>query len=239
MVRLILAEIIKFKKCNIKYCLLVLIIPVILVTFIYHVNPKYVFDWYEFFVTITTFENFIAAPFVFGFLGIYIFGSEYQGKNIDVLFTYPIKRSKLMLVKYMFIFILILVSFLSVLLLLILFGLTFDKGIMDKQLFISMVFVYIKMVIMHFLLIPIMVFVAIKSKGIVTPVIGLMAVCFLNIVIVNTSVNIIFPWSIPVIFSPSDVGRTYVNYTLGSTVLISSFLVGLFLTYKKFCNNDT
>ncbi|MEF9951952.1 MAG: ABC transporter permease [Clostridium sp.] len=235
--KLVLAEYIKFKKSSIRFLGLILLVPIVLVTFIYWVNPKYVFSWNEFIVTITTFENFLVMPFVFGFLGIYIFGSEYESGTIDILFSYPISRSRLFLGKLIFIFICIIIGVLGVLIISILLGLAFKGDELRSGFLVYILIAYLKMVVMHFALVPFMVLLVIISKGIVIPTISLMGVCFFNLVVVNTSINILYPWSIPVIFSPTDIGREYTNYVLGTIIITIWFLVTFYYTYKKFISN--
>ncbi|MGM2608807.1 ABC transporter permease, partial [Bacillus cereus group sp. BceL008] len=93
------------------------------------------------------------------------------------------------------------------------------------------------MAIMHFCLIPIASFFAIKWKSFLSVVLLMCIVLFLNLILVNVPGNVLYPWIVPLLFSPHEgIGRTFINYPIGICSISFIFVVGLILSiyeYKK------
>ncbi len=62
----------------------------------------------------------------------------------------------------------------------------------------------------------------------------LVTILFLNLILINAPINTLFPWAVPFIFSPNEAGRTFTNYPLGISTLIFTFILGSALCRYEF-----
>lgn len=236
MIEYIFAEIFKFNKSKLKYSTLVLYIPNIIVFLMYLINPKYyLVNWNEYLNLIITFLNYFVCPLAFGIIASYTFGSDYEDKTINVLFTYPIKRVYLLISKLVFILIIITITLISIFFLSLISGLALKHEVFTSKIFIYYFIAFIKMSIFHFMLIFIICGIAIKTKNILPGIIFIIAATLSNLLLVNTKLSSFYPWSAPLLLSPHDnIGRSYIFYTGSIFSLIIIFLIGLAICIKNY-----
>ena len=141
---------------------------------------------------------------------------------------------------YLFGKLLIILSFILFTMLIILF-LPFFLGMFIAdlpftfELFVKQLKVVALMAIMHFCLIPIASFVAIKWKSFLYAVTLMCLVLFFNIMLVNSPGNFLYPWIVPLIFSPHQgMGGTFISYPLGTFSLCFIFIIGLSLSIYEY-----
>lgn len=237
MTKYVLAEFTKFKYSKVKYSILVLLVPVILVFIMYAVNNKKypIVEWDSYLTTIETFLNLLVCMLVFGIITSYVFGVEYETKTINVLFTYPIHRIKLLFSKLTLIFIIIMFSLISVFLISIFLGMLIKHDPLTLNIISDNFMVYIKMICMHFILVTIIPPIVFHTKSVLPAVVFIVGASFFNIILVNTKLSSFYPWSIPVLFTPHAIGgRSYTNYSCSFIVLFLLLIIGVFYSAIKF-----
>lgn len=236
MIKYINAEIFKFRKSKVKYCMLVSFIPTFIIFFMYACNPKYeLVEWSGYFNLIITFLNYIVCSIVFGIITSYTFAADYETKNINVIFTYPINRLKLLLSKLIFILIVICITLISIFFCSLVLGLLIKHENFTSKIFLYYFISFIKMIIFHFMLICIISGIAIYTKNILPGIIFVISVSFSNLVLVNTKFSSFYPWSAPLLLSPHEnIGRSYISYSASIISLIIIFLIGLAISIKKY-----
>lgn len=236
MIRFVKEEIFKFRKEKIRYCLLVLCIPTIIVFLMYAFNEKYdLVEWDGYLNNIITFLNYIVCPIVYGIITAYTFGHEYETKTINILFTYPINRMKILMSKLLFIFLIIGSTLLSILLLSLGLGLLIKHESLTTTTFIYYLGALVKMMVFHFMLICIVSAVAISLKSVLPAIIFIISVSFANLVVVNTKIAVFYPWSAPILLSPHEnVGRNYIPSFCCMLSLIIIFIIGVGISIKKY-----
>ncbi|PES77251.1 ABC transporter permease [Bacillus cereus] len=238
---IIKSELIKFKGSKLIYITTALqLIPILLVFLIYAVNPKYSITetgWSEYYKTIYMFFNIMTGTATFYIFGGYIFAREYQeGTNI-ILFTSPIPKLKFYCGKLLIVFSFIVFTMIILLILPFFLGMLITNLPFTYGLFIQQLKIVSLMAIMHFCLIPIASFFAIKWKSFLSVVLLMCIVLFLNLILVNVPGNVLYPWIVPLLFSPHEgIGRTFINYPIGICSISFIYVVGLILSiyeYKK------
>jgi hypothetical protein len=237
MMKCILAEIFKYRKAKIKFCTIVLFIPTVIAFIIYGFNKKYnsIILWEDYLNTILTFLNDIVATIIYGIIAAYIFGHEYETKTMNVMFTYPINRMKLLFSKLACILYIIAITLILVLFTSIILGFLLKHERLNIDLLIYYFISLLKMIVYHFMLVCITCAVAIYTKNVLPSIIFVISATFANIVIVNTHLSAFYPWSAPVLLSPHEgVGRTFIPSTLNMISLIVIFLIGLDISIKKY-----
>lgn len=228
-------EFIKLKKCKVLWCIpLCSLCPDILIFLMYAVNKKYpMVIWKDYFTLIEMMINLLIGIGLFSILAGFIFSREYQENTVNSMFTYPISRMQFFVGKLIVMFILIFITLISSFIVSVFLGLIIKHEPLTLSILLYYAKTYIFMAIMHFALIPILAFLSIYNKSIIPPIIVGVSAIALNLIVINTKFNTLFPWSIPTILSPHEDGRTYTNYALGITVLCASFIIGTILSIKN------
>ena len=237
MMKYILAEIFKYRKAKIKFCTIVLFIPTVISFIIYGFNKKYnsLLLWEGYLNVIITFLNDIVAPIVYGIIAAYIFGHEYETKTLNVMFTYPINRMKILFSKLACIFYIIAISLILIFFTSIILGLLLNHESLSMDLLIYYFVSFLKMIVFHFMLVCITCAVAICTKSVLPSIIFVISATFANIVVVNSQLSAFYPWSAPVLLSPHEgVGRNYIPSTLCTISLIFIFLIGIAISIRKY-----
>lgn len=228
-------ELIKLKNCKILWAIPAgFLIPNILVVLIYAFNPKYpIVVWEDYFLTPVMLINLLLGIGLFSLLTGFIFSREYQEHMINNLFTYPISRFNFFVGKLIVMLLIIAITLFSSYILSILSGLILKHEPLTTAILLKYLKAYMLMVIMHFALVPIVAQLSISKRNIIPPIILGIGVMVLNLIILNTPFNTIFPWTIPTVFSPHEGGRTFTNYTLGTFTLLVTFVIGIILSLNS------
>ncbi len=229
------AEFLKLRKCKVLWCIpLCAFLPDILTFSIYAFNKKYpIITWQYYFTMAEMLINMLMGVALFSIVAGFIFSREYQENTVNSMFTYPIGRMRFFIGKLIVMLILISITLISSFIVLLLLGLTIKHEPLTLSSLLYYSKTYVFMVIMHFALIPIVAFLGIHNKSIIPPIILGVSAITLNLIVMNTPFNTLFPWSIPTILSPHENGRTYTNYTLGIAVLGATFIIGTILSIKS------
>lgn len=236
---IISTEFIKLKKCKILWCIpLCAILPDALIFSMYAFNKKYpIVDWNEYVSNAATFFNLLMAVGFFALIAGFIFSREYGENTVNVMFTYPISRVQFFIGKLIVMLILISITTITSFVLLMTSGIIIKHEPLTANILLAYGKAYVLMIIMHFALVPIMAFLSIYNKSMIPSLIlGVASIC-VNLLILNTPFNTLFPWTVPTILSPHLDGRTYTNYLLGEIVLIITFILGIILSIKSVKND--
>ncbi|TGE38912.1 ABC transporter permease [Desulfosporosinus fructosivorans] len=233
--KIITTELQKLKNCKILWAIpTIFVIPNFLVFLIYAINPKYpIVVWQDYFLTPVMLINLLVGIGFFALLTGFIFSREYQEHMINNLFTYPISRSNFFVGKLIVMLIIIAVTLLASFVLSILSGFILKHEPLTTIVVFEYLKVYLLMIIMHFALVPIVAQLSISKRNIIPPIILGICAMVLNLIILNTPFNTIFPWTIPAIFSPHEGGRSFTNYPLGIFTLLATFVIGIVLSLNS------
>ena len=228
-------ELQKLKNCKILWAIpTISILPNFLVFLVYSINSKYpIVVWKDYFLLPVFLINLFVGIGLFALLTGYIFSREYQEHMINNLLTYPIRRSNFFVGKLIVMLLIIAVTLFSSFFLSILSGVILKHEPLTTAVVFEYLRAYTLMVIMHFALVPIVAQLSISKRNIIAPIILGICTMVLNIIILNTPLNTIFPWTIPAIFSPHVGGRTFTNYPLGTVTLLVTFIIGSVLSLNS------
>ncbi len=177
------------------------------------------------------FNLFLGIP-LFAITAGIILSQEYQNHLTDQLFTYKASETRILLSKY--ILLLLLVGFT----LMFSFGLTYILGIVvtdgsvenGANVFLS----YIISAVLHFMLIPIVVFITILSKNLVGPITIAVITVFSTGLISATALAPFYPWSLPVRFSYYILGVLDVSLAIAGVTVLITFMVPFVLSIYYF-----
>ncbi len=127
----------------------------------------------------------LLALFIIAVITGYVVSGEYQQRTIDILFTYPVSRIKLFMLKQAVMFIFSICLYTSFLLSAILFGIVFI-GIPEGEMILKLLRLIFTMVVLNFVLVPLTSFICLLAKSSGTSIFTGMGyfisyMCFINI----------------------------------------------------------
>ncbi|MGY5484529.1 ABC transporter permease [Paenibacillus sp. ALE2] len=239
MLALFKAECLKLKGTKILFLSVFILIVTVFLTFsTFAVSPKFSLErngWNDYFMDLVFSINFITGYMSYYILTCYIYAREYQEKTHIALFSNPVRRSRLYFSKLLVIYMYIAVSLLLTFALSAILGMFITTRPLTFGIVMCQLGIFIKMVLMHAMLIPMITFFAVHWKKFVPAIMGMCTVMCLNFVLVNAPGNTFYPWAVPFLFSPHGTfGRTFTYVPGGIISICFIFVLGLFLALRSY-----
>lgn len=165
----------------------------------YFSNPKAVITLFSLYDSALMFLMLLFAPMVLTILGAWIISREYTDGTLKNIFVIPISQTVFLCGKFLFFaivtFMFMLISWLEILVL----ALLCNCFIPVTQLTIpSFIFFFLKMLFGGVLLCATQtpfIYLTIRTKGFITPLIAIAVVSLVNVVLSNSEVAGFYPWS--------------------------------------------
>ncbi|MDQ0494785.1 ABC transporter permease [Paenibacillus brasilensis] len=239
MLNLFKAEWLKLKWTKILILsVIILVLSVAFISFSYEGSSKYSIDrdgWNAYFMDLVININFLTGYMSYYILTIFIYTREYQENTHIALFTNPVRRTRIYFSKLLVIYTYIAVSLLLAFVISAVLGTLITSRPLTSEIVIYQLGVFAKMFLMHAMLIPIISFFAIRWEKFINAVIAMCTVICLNFVLINVTGNTLYPWTVPVLFSPhGTLGRTYTHVPNGVISICFIFVLGLILSLRSF-----
>ncbi|WP_068497782.1 ABC transporter permease [Paenibacillus kribbensis] len=228
---MIRAELIKLKGSKSFFLSYIILLAVVLLVFsLGAIFDRYSIDkkgWDSYFEDIVLMVN-IAAGFIsYYVLTGHIFAREYQENTHLFMFTAPVVRVRFYISKLMVIYVYIIFSLFSILLLSALLGMLIIGRPLTMAIWVYQVQIFAKMCVMHAMLIPIASFFAIRWKSLMGVVLIVCVAVFLNFIYKSEW----YPWIVPYLLSPNEGSMVrHVDISIAWFSLSLTFVVGLFLS---------
>ena len=127
----------------------------------------------------------------------YVFVGEYKENTASTLFTYPVSKSNIYIVKYFTVFLLVISLFLILFLSTILFGVLNIKSLPSVEFLLKFLKLTIIMSIMNFVLVPVTALINMVIKGIGTYIFAGMGYFLVYISFINSNYSFFIPTCIP------------------------------------------
>jgi len=132
---------------------------------------------------------------LYGVIAAYLFSREYTENTLKNVLTIPVSKTKFMLVKYLMLFLWIMVLTLIAWGLLLVFGQIAQLAGFSWGLAIEQLGRYLVGGCLAFLLTSPAVFLALRFKNLVPPIIFSTAITLVNVLMANVEERVLFPWS--------------------------------------------
>lgn len=179
----------------------------------------------------------LIATMIFALITTYIFDREYQEHTLGNMLTVPITRTEIIINKMIILFgwIIFLVLFTFGLTILLNFmGIFIELNIRTLMKFFK---IYLLTGILHFALIPTIVFITLRFKSYIFSIGFSIVVTITSLVITNTKYGELFPWALPYLLAAYEGDFYYpVSYSIVSMIL--TFTVSLTLCILYFNRED-
>lgn len=140
--------------------------------------------------------NILALLLVAVFTG-YVFIGEYHENTASILFTYPVSKSKIYVVKYFVVLLLVISLYLIFFLSTILFGFIDIGAFPSLGFFLKFIKLTFLMSIMNFVLVPVTALISMIIKGIGTYILVGMSYFLVYISFINSDYSLFIPTCIP------------------------------------------
>lgn len=196
--------------------------------------------WEGFFGVALQVDLSLIYPIIFGALAAYVFVQEYQDRTIINLFTLPVTRSQVAWAKMLTIYI-TLISLVVVSTILTFIG---GSLLVPKQLSVATVIQYTRLSlvtsIMALMFVPVFIFIGIKTRHFIPPLVGATGFTFLNFAsLVSETYGPFIPTAVPVFYLLKEIGwgaNIYIPYVW--SVLIPILVISTYLTLREYKHCD-
>lgn len=167
----------------------------------------------------------------FGFVTSWVFGREHMEHTITDILALPISRSSIVSAKYLIVFIwcmsLVIIMYASAMIV----GFFIHIPEWDMQMFLGFAAIYFLTAFFTILLSTVIGFVVSYTKGIIAPIGFVLLMVILAQFIALVGWGPYFPWAIPGVFTVSKSVEGMQLVPMSYTILLFTFLGGLFSTY--------
>lgn len=174
----------------------------------------------------------------FGFVTSWVFGREYIDRTLKDILSLPIKRSTIVLSKFIVIFLWCTLLTLVLYCVAFIVGTTMNIQGWSLQIFLEFSQRYFLAALFTMLLCPIIAFIVGYSRGIIAPlgfiILSLIMAQFIGLV----GLGPYFPWAIPGLFAVAKENEGLHLVTSSYFILISTFGIGYWATQYSWKNAD-
>lgn len=152
----------------------------------------------------------VLSPVLFSLISSYVFSREFTDKTANILYCYPISRTKIFVCKLLIIYLIITVVYIIHFLGLFGGGLILKHELLTKEILLIHFKISLYSMILQFSLVPIVIFIASLSRNILVPVIYGILLVVSNFLLVASGKFKYSPFMMP--------GMPLINYNTKSNV---------------------
>ncbi len=154
----------------------------------------------------------------------YVVINEYHGETVSNLFTYPVSRIKVFLIKFLIIFVFVMGLFIVFLVSAIFFGTFYTGELPSAPQMLKLVVLCFISAIMNFILAPVTVFIGLVIKGTATYLFVGMGYFIIYISLINSNYSYLIPTCVP-----NKIINSYYNsvHLTGSEVISIAIVSGI------------
>lgn len=243
MIELLKCEFQKFRRTYINsLSSLGMLFPVILVTVMFIIKKEDFiqaggYNWERFNTYLSQFFIFLVGPIIKSFIAVFTVYYEYQQRTIKNLLSSPYSRIEVILVKMLYVSVFIVLQYLGVAVLNILCGLLLKLGVTadtSVQYTVQLISAGLSTV----MLVPLMMFIAIISRGFIPAMVVTVIGTISNILVLNWEKSYVSPWAVPADIAFIVLKRLDMNvlYPLASACLY--FILFVFCSVIYFNQAD-
>ncbi len=184
-------------------------------------------DWKIFF-DIVKLMMAIIRIFAFGFITTWTFGREYADKTLKDLLSLPVPREKIVIAKFMVIFLWSIVISILLFVFSIVSGIVVGFGEIPVNELFKCFAIYVNVALMNVLLATVVAFLSVWGRGYILPLAFIFLTLLLSNFIINISENSkYFPWAIPLLYAGGTLKEATQLDAVSFVILVITGLAGL------------
>ncbi len=205
-------------------------------------NPNNSIDLFGLYDSAMMFSMLLFAPLVLSVLAVYVVNREYSERTLKTIFSVPVERNKFLKGKFLILFTIVilfmLLSWLNILILAVICNLFFSV----MQITItSAVYFLIKMlfggILLYMTLTPV-IYLSIRTKSFITPLIAVIAVCLLNVILSGSPVAGFFPWTATYLLATGRNNNSGCPPLVSFLIIILICVVSIAASRRRFLQED-
>lgn len=197
------------------------------------------FDLYD---SAIMFLMLLFAPLVLSVVATFLINREYAEHTLKTVFTVPVSRKRFLVSKFIMLFLMVmffyLLSWIEILFLAYLIGFFVDVTQLTVT---SALYFLIKMLyggVLLYLTITPMLYLGLRTKGYMTPFLVTAVVCLLNVVLSNSPVSGIYPWTATYLLVSGHIGSSGGASAVGVLLILLVFIGAAAGSAKQFLRED-
>lgn len=182
------------------------------------------------------------APLVMSVIATYLIIREYSEKTLKTIFAVPISRKQFLIGKFLMLFIIVIlfmsVSWFNLLVLAIILNLFLN---VNQITLISAIFFLIKMLISGTLLymtITPIIYLSIRYKGFTIPFIVIASICFFNVILSNSSISRLFPWTATYLLVNRHNNNLRYTPFISLIIILLVCIISIIASIRRFLKED-
>lgn len=197
-------------------------------------------SWESYFGVALQVDLSLIYPIVFGALAAYVFVQEYQDRTIINLFTLPVTRTQIAWAKMITIYVTLLTLVITSTVLTFVGGVVFVPAPLTLDIVIKFTNLSLVTSIMALMFIPIFIYIGIKTRHFIPPLVGATGFTFLNFAsLVSETYGPLIPTAIPVFYLLQGIGwgaNVHIPFTW--SMLIPILVISTYITLKEYTTSD-
>lgn len=247
MANLIYAEILKIKRSKLVFLSILGTLATPFMLFIealqtHFEHPDMVFTLWNIYDNGLLYVMLLMNMMVYITIAAYIFSREYKERTYKTILTIPVSREKLLIGKFIVLLIwtvlLAVSTWLGTLIFSGIYGLIFGLGGFTFKVVMEWFFTYQAGSLLMFFTVTPFVYVAVKTKGIVVPMIGSAVIVMGSAALCNQKVGALYPWTATFFLMKGRIPSTGYPLWLSIALICVVSLVGFILTFYRFKKED-
>jgi len=187
---------------------------------------------------VNMYMSLIFVVLLFTIIMSYLFGREYNEHTLKTILTTPTSRKMFLLSKYVMFIIWILIITIITTLSAVVFGLMAGTTALSMSVILNSFKEILIANMLLFLTFTPLIFVTLNITNLVPAMIGGSILTFSNMIIASSKYGIYFPYSIPYLIASGEILEYTTNYTTSYLIIITTFLIGLIVSYTYFTRSD-
>lgn len=182
------------------------------------------------------------GPLVMAVVAIFLVSREYSEKTLKTIFVVPIRRKQFLMGKFIILFILVLLfmalSWLDIVVIAIMCNLFLEVSQINP---ISAVYFLVQMIkggILLFATLTPIIYLSLRTKGMLAPFIAIAAISLLNVVLSGSQIAGFYPWTATYLLLTGRLAQSGCPVFLGMLIILSVCVVGIYISILRFEKED-
>lgn len=182
------------------------------------------------------------GPLVMAVVAVFLISREYSEKTLKTIFVVPVRRRQFLMGKFIILFILVLLfmvlSWLDIVVISIICNLFLEVSQLNL---LSAVYFLVQMIkggILLFATLTPIVYLSLRTRGMLVPFIAIAAVSLLNVVLSGSPIAGFYPWTAAYLLVTGRLAQAGCPVFLGVLIIFSLCVSGIYTSILRFEKED-
>lgn len=209
-------------------------------------NPGSSITLFELYDGAIMFLLLLFVPLIMSIFAVFLIGREYSEKTLKTIFAVPVSRKAFLAGKFLMLFMIVqlfmLISWFHILILAVICKLFVKVSLsMTIQTFFFLMQMLLKMLFggaLSYLTVTPVLYLGIRNKAFITPLIASSAVCLLNVVLSGSGIAPLFPWTAVYVTVSGHSGNSLCPPYISFLIIALAGTLSAAASMKRFLGED-